>query len=338
MNKDYLDSLNYIRKSERDDYFKGVEREYDVYLTGDIVWAKFRPNMTYRVRNVDNQFSKYVLDFEKSSVYFVPPKVDKNDENENITLNNLYISNLDGEVILDYNSCGVGKISTDDYLAVNVKCDSIVIKNCNVTNNYNLFMGIQALDMKFVNCNIECYVKGICLDDINSIILDNSSLECIDSSFVNFNKIIVDSGSLIFTSKKDVNLYAKNIALNSGVLGFKSPNNSRVIFKYLEAVDSKINSSSSGISVHGIKKTSLVNSIIGNTAYNNDVTISDIDRDKLSIIYNNVSERDSMSYTGFIERYRGEVRGLYLSGKISSFEYNKILDDLDKFLSISVKK
>lgn len=330
MNKEYRESLKYIRKSERDDYVKGVEREYDVYLEGDVIWAKFRPDLTYRVRTTSNNFEKYVLNFEKSIVYLIPSKKEK-DENI-VTYNNLYISNLDGEVFLDYNSTGDGKIDVDNYLDVCVKCQSVIVKNCDTTNNGNVFNGIVADNMKFINCNIECFVKGSCMDDIDSIVIEDSSVECRVDSFVNFNKLIIDSGSLIFNSKSNVNLYAKNIVLNSGLLGFKSYDSSRVVFKYLEAVDSKINCSNSGIYIHGVKRANLVNSILGNTAYNNDITINNIVRDKMSVIYNNVSERDSMSYVSFIERYRGEVRGLYLGGKFSEFEYNKIIDDLDKFL------
>lgn len=336
MNKDYIDSVKFIRKSERDDYNRGVEREYDVYLDGDIVWAKFRPNLTYRVRVSKNQFTKYVLNFEKSCVYLIPSKKDKDETI--VTYQNLYINNLDGEVILDYQSTGSGKIEVNDYLGVSVKCDSIVIRNCDNVICSNLFVGIVASNMKFENCNIECLVKGNYMDDIDNIIVDNSSIVCKIDSFVSFHKMIVDSGSLIFESNREVNLYARNILLNSAMLGFKSLNSSRVVFKYLEAVDSKINSSNSGISIYGVKKASLVNSVLGNTAYNNDITITCVDRDKSSVIYNNISERDSMSYTGFIERYRGEVRGMYLSGKLSEFEYNKILDDLDKFLLFSGNK
>ena len=186
--------------------------------------------------------------------------------------------------------------------------------------------------MKFINCNIKCFVKECCIDDIDNLILDDSSLECFIDSFVSFNKIIIENSSLIFGSNKEVNLYSKNIVLNNSLLGFKSLNSSRIIFKYLDAVDSKINSSNSGISIQGIKNANLVNSVLGNTSYNNDITISGIKRDKMSVIYNNVSENDSMSYTSFIERYRGEIRGRYLSGSLSEFECNKILDDLDKFL------
>ena len=116
------------------------------------------------------------------------------------------------------------------------------------------------------------------------------------------------------------------------MFGISTSNVSRIAFKYLDMVDSKINSSNNGICVHGVKEASLKNSIIGNIEYNNDITISTIDRDKLSIIYNNVSERESLNYSSFIERYRGELRGLYLSGTISEFEYNNIIDDLDNFL------
>ncbi len=335
MNKDYLDGVKYIRKSERDDYVRGVEREYNIYIDGDMVWVKFRPNMTYRVRINQNRFTKYVLNFEKSVVHFIPPKKDKDEPTS--TLENLYFSNLGGEVILDYHSAGAGKIDVDDYLLVSVECDSVVIKNCDVVGSYHLFGGIHALNMNFIKCNIECNVKGSCFDDVHSIVIDNSSIQCKVHSFVTFHKITIDSGSLIFDSNREVNLYSRNILLNSGLLGFRTPNSSRVVFKYLEAVDSKINSSNSGISIYGVKKAILVNSILGNASYNNDITISDIERDKTSVIYNNVSERNSMSYTSFIERYRGEVRGMYLSGKFSEFEYNKILDDLDKFLLYSDK-
>jgi len=335
MNKEYKDGLKFIRKSERDDYSKGVEREYDIYLEGDVIWAKFRPNLTYRVRTTCNNFEKYVLNFEKSVVYLIPSKKEKNDNL--ITYNNLYISNLDGEVILDYNSTGEGKIEVDEYLDVCVKCNSIIVENCETVNNKNIFNEIIAENMKFNNCNIGCFVKGSCLNDIDSIIIEDSSIECKIDSFVSFNKLIIDSGSLIFESNSDVNLYARNIVLNNGLLGFKSPNSSRIAFKYLESIDSKINSSNSGLCIHGVKSANLVNSVLGNTSYNNDITISDITRDKMSVIYNNVSERDSMSYTSFIERYRGELRGLYLGGKFSEFEYNKIIDDLDKFL-INVSK
>lgn len=335
MKKEYIESLNFIRKSERDDYVKGVEREYDVYLEGDIIWANFRPGLTYKVRVTSNQFTKYVINFEKSIVYLIPSKKDK-DETP-ITYHNLYISNLNGEVILDYKTTGEGKIAVDDYLNVTVKCDSIVVKNCDTDNNRNVFDAIIANNMKFINCDIKCIVKENCIDDIDSLILDDSSIECNIDSFITFNKIILENSSLIFNSNSEVNLYTKNISLNSSLLGFKSPNNSRIAFKYLEAIDSKINSSNSGICIHGIKNTNLVNSILGNTNYNNDITLGKIQRDKMSVIYNNISDRDSMSYTGFIERYRAEVRGLYLSGKISEFECNKILDDLDKFL-ISVSK
>lgn len=335
MNKDYLESLNFIRKSERDDYVKGVEREYDVYLDGDIVWAKFRPGFTYRVRVTSNEFVKYVLNFEKSIVYLIPSKKDKNDLD--VTYNNLYISNLNGDVFLDYKSTGEGKIDIDDYLAVSVKCESVVVMNCDTTNNCNVFDSIIAKNMKFINCNIGCFVKDSCIDGIDSIVLEDSSLECRIDSFITFNKLILESSSLIFTSNREVNLYARNIVLNNSLLGFKSSNSSRVAFKYLEAVDSKINSSDSGVFIHGVKKANLVNSVLGNASYNNDITIADIDRDKMSVVYNNVSERDSMSYTGFIERYRGELRGLYLNGKFTEFEYNRIIDDLDKFL-VNVSK
>lgn len=331
MNKDYIDSLNFIRKSERDDYAKGVEREYDVYLEGDIVWAKFRPGLTYRVRVNSNQFTKYVLNFEKSVVHLIPSKKDKIETE--IDYSNLYISNLDGEVILDYKSTGEGKIDVDDYLKVSVKCNSVIVKNCETTGNRNVFNDIIAENMKFINCNIGCLIDGGCIDDIDSIIIEDSSLECRIDSFVTFNKLIIDSGSLIFEANREVNLYSRNIVLNSALLGFKSSNSSRVVFKYLEAVDSKINSSNSGLCIQGIKSANLVNSILGNNSYNNDITISDVTRDKMSVIYNNVSEKDSMSYASFIERYRGEVRGLYLGGKFSEFEYNKIIDDLDKFLA-----
>jgi hypothetical protein len=192
--------------------------------------------------------------------------------------------------------------------------------------------------MKFVNCNIECNVKSNCFDDINSIILDNPSISCKVHSFVTFDKIILEGSSLIFLSNRDVNLYAKNISLNSSMLGFSSANSSRIAFKYLDCIDSKINSSNNGIIIRGVKSTNLINSVIGNTNYNNDITINEINRDKLSVIYNNVSDKDSMSYSGFIERYRGEVRGMYLSGKFSEFEYNNIIDDLDKFLLNSKNK
>jgi len=334
MNKDYIDSLNFIRKSERDDYVKGVEREYDVYLEGDVVWCKFRPGFVYRVRVTSNKFIKYVLNFENSTVHLIPSKKDNEDE---VTYNNLYINNLDGEVILDYKSTGDGKIDIEDYLDVSVKCESLIVKNCVTTNNYNIFDSIIAKNMKFINSDINCVVSGSCINDIDSIIIEDSSLECKIDSFVSFNKIIIESGSLLFSSNREVNLYSRNIVLNNSLLGFKSNNNSRIAFKYLEAVDSKINSSNSGLCIHGVKSANLVNSVLGNTMYNNDITISEIIRDKMSVIYNNVSEKDSMSYTSFIERYRGEVRSLYLSGKFSEFEYNNIIDDLDKFL-VNVSK
>jgi len=330
MNKDYVDSIQYIRKSQRDDYNNGVEREYDIYIEGNIVWAKFIPNMTYRVHLSDSRYTKYVLDFQKSLVYLVPSKKDKNDY-EN-TFENVYISNLDGEVILDYNLTGEGKINVNDYLMVNVKCDSLVIKNCNTLENYNVFEGIIANNMKFIKCDINCFTKSSCIDGIRGLILEDSSIVCNVYSFLDFDKIILDGSSFIFEADREVNLYARNITLTDSMLGFKTSDSSRVAFKYLEAIDSKINSSYSGIIIYGVKKANLVNSVIGNIDYNNDITIKDVERDKISVIYNNVSERDSLSYTGFVERYRGEVRGLYLSGKISEFECNRIIDDLDDFL------
>lgn len=330
MNKDYKDSVDFIRKSERDDYSHGVKRVYNIHIDSDNVWAKFRPDFTYKIKLDINNFSRIVLDFENSKVSLIPSK--KKDEDEIVTYSNLYINNIGGEVKLDYNSTGEGKIDTFDYLDVNVKCDSLVIANCNHENNFNIFNGMIAKEMKFDHCNLNCNISSNCIDDIEVLMLEDSSINCKLDSFIKLHELALNDSSLVLDSKREINLYSSYITLENSLLGVITNSISRIAFKYLNMIDSKINSDNNGICIHGVKDANLQNSIIGNINFNNDITISNVDRDNLSVIYNNVSDKDSLSYTGFVERYRGELRSLYIAGNLTEYEYNCIINDLEDFL------